>query len=78
MSYTVTFKAKHIQPWFTNAWTPVFQNSGKGELKHIAARLNAWTKTYNTMITLEENPEYEWTVTFPSEKDYTWFVLKWS
>ena len=79
MSYVVKIiPVKYMPSWFRNAWSSVRHHYDRGDVLSRDRRINAWNKTYNNVITVGENPEYVWTVTFPTEQDYTWFLLKWS
>ena len=74
MSYEVTFKAKHSQPWFHHAWDHVMTD----RMEMINTTILSWNKVYDSVITLEKPDSYVWTITFPSEQDYVMFLLRWS
>lgn len=80
MSYVVALKlATYMPSWFSNAWSPIYEHRDKGEVRDLYSQIAAWNKTYNNVIAVEQpDSGWVWTITFPTEQDYTWFVLKWS
>ena len=69
MSYAV--KAyEDVTVWFENAWENMCDSSGAGR------SVVMWHEAYNTI--LEYVGGGAWKITFSSEQDYIWFVLKWS
>ena len=74
MSHAITLNAQCCPPWVNNAWKHADNLRALGQNS-----LEAWNKTHNSVIVLETpNSECAWTITFPSEKDYVMFVLRWS
>ena len=73
MSYVVTLKATRSPRWFINAWDQIM--SSRMEL--VETTICSWNEIYDSMLAIEK-PAFVWTITFPTEQDYTWFVLKWS
>jgi hypothetical protein len=70
MSYIVTAYDDDTI-WFENAWANLYTlTGGDPELTVV------WEGTYNSTILFINGDE--WEITFPSEQDYIWFVLRWS
>lgn len=79
MSYVVTINVEHRHPWFKNALKHVSDMIGKvsSSDEHGRKMREIWKKTHNSVIDIQ-SPSFVWTITFPTEQDYTWFVLRWS
>jgi len=69
MSYEVTAD-EEVTVWFANAWENVC-DPVNGAIHGFM-----WHEAYNSI--LEYDGDGKWKITFPSEQDYIWFVLKWS
>ena len=69
MSYAV-IAYEDVTVWFENAWENV-SDSISGAIRGFM-----WHEAYNSI--LEYDGDGAWKITFPSEQDYIWFVLKWS
>ena len=72
MSYVVTVY-DDITVWFENAWADLFSAFSQPGSPLLT---DMWYKAYDNIIEFVGGDE--WKITFPSEQDYIWFVLKWS
>ena len=75
MSYTVT-DLDDDEPWFNNAWDNIRDKVASQTMSSYSVTDTMWLETYNSTIDLDDKGR--WVVSFLSEQDYTWFVLRWS
>ena len=71
MSYVVEVDFKPYPNWYINAYQDSLVNDGVP--RGVSSSWNLRYPDYVHLMNIERI-----TVTFPDEKTYTWFVLKWS
>ena len=77
MSYLVTVpRITHATKWFPNAAKNAWdkRKPDMSEKKEYSL-FNYWALEYNSTIDIDDTGR--WVVSFPTEQDYTWFLLKW-
>ena len=80
MSYIVTVpRGVFATTWFPNAaknaWDKRKPNMSDMSEEKKYSLSQYWALEYNSRIDLDDRGR--WVVSFPTEQDYTWFVLKW-